>query len=253
MKFRWRYLVAALFLGLGVWLAAACGGGDEEEEEETPAATSVAEEGVEEGELTAPAAAFAELASYRYKMRLNIAGAEAEGGAFAFDVEGAFVAPDRTQVKVKGKLGTLDLQEETITIGGRTWVRGDGGWEEGEATFGSGDFSPASFLEDFDADELRVLKPTKETVNGVRSLRYKIGRADIEELAKLGALFGGEGGVEDLPKTFDIDLWLAEEGRWPVRLVMSATGEAEGGEFNFEFSMDVTDVNDESIEIEPPV
>jgi len=272
VKLRWMYLFAALFLAAGAWLGAACGGGGDKakEEAEEPAAvatvedeeTAATDEAADQGETstTKPAAAFAELESYRYSIKLSLEGAagveggEALGlqGALAFNVEGAFVAPDRNHVKVSGNLGGLELNEETIAVGSQSWVRSDGDWAEGEASFSTSDFSPASFLEDFDASDISAVKPTKETVNGVRSLRYKISREDIETIGQLGALFGGDGGLSDLPENFDISLWLAEDGKWPVRLVMSASGVVEGNDMSFEMSMDVTDVNDKDIEIEPP-
>ncbi len=273
MKFRWAYLLGALVLALGMLLAAACGGGEEGEEEAGPSperATEVVEEEAEEEkptreaeeeeepELAEPSAAFADLKSYRYLMRFDIEGTstgqEAFEGTFAFDlnVEGAFVAPDREQVKVTGSMFGLELEEETIRIGDRTWVHTDGGWVEGEAEFTTEDFSPASFAEAFNAEDLRILKPSKETINGIRSLRYKISKANIEKIAGFAGLFGEGAGLEDLPENFDIDLWLAEDGGWPVRLVMSASGDFDGVEGSLDLSMDVTDVNDESIEIEPP-
>ena len=268
MKFRWTYLLAVLSLALGVSLAASCGGGGKEEketkepvaaataEEEEPTAAATEEEATPEesgGPTTGPTAAFAELKSYRYAIQLNVEGADSEQGAFALNVEGAFVAPDRNQVKVNGNLGGLELQEESIIVGDKKWVKSDGGWEEGEPTFSTSDFSPASFLEDFDAQQLSALKPTKERINDVASLRYKITRADIESIAKLGSLFGDGGDTGELPEDFDIDLWLAEDGRWPVRMIMSATGTADGVPVKFDFSLDVTDVNDKSIEIESPI
>jgi hypothetical protein len=46
---------------------------------------------------------------------------------------------------------------------------------------------------------------------------------------------------------------LAEDGNWPVRLLVSASDVVDGKETRFHFSMDITNVNDESIKIEPPL
>jgi len=100
---------------------------------------------------------------------------------------------------------------------------------------------------------LGLLEPSKESVNGVVSLRYSIGQADIENLRNLGAILGQEGDTQDLPEEFNIDLWLAEDGGWPVRMTMTAKGAADtGGDINLDFSLDITDVNDQDTKVEPP-
>lgn len=246
---------------LAAGLLAACGGdGDEKEaaDRATPAAdaTAAVTPGEESttGEMPAPAEAFAGLESYRIAMRFTLEGGTGDmGETLAMDLEGAFVAPDRSQANVSARLGDLELEEETITVGGQTWVKTGDTWAEGEAQFDISDLSPASLLEDLKPDQLRLLKPTKETVNGIESLRYSIDRGDIESLGNLSALFGDGEGLENLPEDFNIDLWLAEDGGWPVRLTMAARGAIDGGdEISLDFSLDITDVNDPGIEIEPP-
>jgi len=254
--------VVALLVLLAAGLLVACGGdGDEKEaaEQQPPTAAEATtaatpEEGGATDEAAAPAEAFADLESYRIEMRFTLEGGTGDAAeALAMDLEGAFVAPDRSQAKVSARLGELELEEETITIGDQTWVKTGDVWVEGEAQFDIGDLSPASLLEDLQPEQLRVLKPTKETANGVESLRYSIDRKDIESLGNLSSLFGDGEGLEDLPEDFDIDLWLAEDGGWPVRLTMAAQGVIDGGdEMSLDFSLDITDVNDAGIEIEPP-
>jgi hypothetical protein len=252
--------VAALLLLLSVGLLAACGGnGDEKEttDQAAPAAadvTAAATPGEESGTSEAPAQAFADLQSYRIAMSFTLEGGTGDvGGTLAMDLEGAFVAPDRSQASVNAHLGDLELAEETITVGDQTWVKTGDTWVAGEAQFDISDLSPASLLQDLQPEQLRVLKPTKETVNGVDSLRYSIDRGDIESLGNLSALFGDGEGLENLPEDFNIDLWLAEDGGWPVRLTMAAQGALdEGDEINLDFSLDITDVNDPGIDIEPP-
>lgn len=261
MRFPLRWTAVLLVL-LAAGLLAACGGGDDDKEAadqaapaaagETPAATPGHERPSDE--VTAPAEAFANLQSYRIAMRFTLEGGAGDAGeTLAMNLEGAFVAPDRSQASVSARLGDLELEEETITIGDRTWVKTGDTWVEGEAQFDIGDLSPTSLLEDLRPEQLRVLKPTQETVNGVKSLRYSIDRGDIESLGTLSALFGNGEGLDDLPEDFNIDLWLAEDGSWPVRLTMAARGAIDGGdEINLDFSLDITDVNDPGIEIEPP-
>lgn len=257
MKVRSRYLaliLAATLLG-GLALAA-CGGGDDKEAEAPPAAAGGAEGTTEAVEAPAPTDAFAELESYRYALTISLEGADLadEGlGSASFDLTGSFVAPDRSQARIEGDLGGLALEEETITIGDRSWVRSGDVWEEGEASFDTADLAPNAFFAGFDPEELKIITPTEETANGVDSLRYSVDEADIEQLQALANVFGGSDSLEDLPEEFSFDLWLAKDGGWPVRVVMTARGAAEGAAVAVELSMDITDVNDPDIEIEPPI
>jgi hypothetical protein len=256
--------LAALLVILAASLLVACGGGDKEEETAsdkapqaaaTAAASPAATPEEEAAEVTSgPAEAFAELESYRMKMSLIMEGTTAEApGTLALDIEGAFVAPDRSQTHVTAHLDDLKLEEESITVGEQTWVKTGDNWVEGEPEFKLGDFSPGSLVEELGPEQLRLLKPSNETVNGVDTLRYDIDRADVETLRSLGALLGQDEGLESLPEDFNLSLWLAEDGGWPVRITVSAQGVVDGSdELSIDLSMDVTDVNDPDIEIEPP-
>jgi hypothetical protein len=247
--------LAAVVILLAGSLLVACGGGGKVEEAPQAAATAAAtpEEGVA-GAISGPAEAFAKLESYRMNMRLTMEGASAEGqGALALDLEGAFVAPDRSQTHVNARVGELQLEEESISVGGQTWVKTGDNWVEGEPQFKLSDVSPASLLQCLDPEQLLRFKPSKETVNGVDSLRYSIDRAGIEALGCSGAVLGQEATPDDLPEDSSMDLWLAEDGGWPVRLTMTAQGVMDNGnEMSLDFSMDVTDVNAADIDIEPP-
>jgi hypothetical protein len=245
---------------LGAIVLSACGGGGKEEgaaKDKAPAAAATAAATPEEGaaEITlGPSEAFAKLQSYRMNMRFVLEGTASEApGALALDLEGAFVAPDRSQTHVNARVGELQLEEESITVGGQTWVKTGDNWVEGEPQFQVSDLSPGSLLQELGPEQLRLLKSSKETINGVDSLRYSIDRADIETLRSLGALLGQDGDLENLPEEFNVGLWLAEDGGWPVRITMTARGAMDGGdEMSLDFSVDVTDVNDPGIKIEPP-
>lgn len=260
MRFPLRYLPTVLLL-LAASLFAACGGDSgvqvsfKEEGEKTATVTLTATPEEPAAEVaSAPADAFASLESYRINMRFTLEGAaEEDTGILAVDLEASFVAPDRSQTWVNAHLDKLELKEESITVGDQTWIKVGDSWVEGEAQFELDDLSPASLLEELNPEQLRLLTPSKETINGVDSLRYSIGREDIDALRSLGALLRPEEDQEDLPEEFDIDLWLAEDGGWPVRVTMTARGAMDGGEeINLDFSLDITDVNDPDIKIEPP-
>ncbi len=241
-------------------ILAACGGGGKDEEtakDEAPAAAATAggtPEAAATEVNTGPAEAFAELKSYRVNMRMVMEGdATATPGAIALDLQGAYVAPDRSHVQVSAHLGELALEEESVTIGAQSWVKAGDNWVEGEPQFQLKDLSPGSLLQELQPEQLRLLKPSKETVNGVDSLRYSIDQADVATLRSLGALFGQEGDLTNLPEEFNVGLWLAEDGGWPVRVTMTARGATDaGGEMNLDFSMDITDVNDPGVKVEPP-
>jgi len=244
---------------LGALVLSACGGGGKEEqaaEDKAPGAAAVV--GTPEPGAavvtTAPADAFAKLQSYRVIMHFVLEDTATETpGTLSLDLEGSYVAPDRSQIRVSAHQGDLQLEEESIAIGGQTWVKTGGTWVEGEAEFQLSDFSPASLLGELGPEQLRLLKPSKETINGVDTLRYNVGRADIETLRALGSLLDQDGGLENLPEEFNVGLWLAEDGGWPVRITMTTRGATNSGEeVNLDFSMDITDVNNPGIQIEAP-
>jgi hypothetical protein len=56
-------------------------------------------------------------------------GAAEEAEALSMNLEGAFVAPDRSQTNVTAHLGDLELREETIAVGtGRGSKPAIAGW-----------------------------------------------------------------------------------------------------------------------------
>jgi hypothetical protein len=57
----------------------------------------------------------------------------------------------------------------------------------------------------------------------------------------------------DVPVETRMDLWLMEDGGYPVRIVIDAGGtDTEGREISVQLEMNVTDLNDPGIEIESP-
>jgi hypothetical protein len=256
-RFSPRYLAAVLVL-LGGIILSACGGGGNDgstAKEGAPAAATAGSTAEATAQAnTGPAEAFAELKSYRVNMRLVMEGdATATPGSMALDLNGSYVAPDRSQVHVNAHLEGMALDEESITVGAQSWVKAGDTWVVGEPKFQLKDLSPGSLLQEIQPEQLRLLKPSKETVNGVNSLRYSIDKADVETLRSLGALLGQDTSAENLPDQFNVDLWLAEDGGWPVRVTMTARGATDaGGEMNLDFSLDVTNVNDSGVKVEPP-
>ena len=85
-------------------------------------------------------------------------------------------------------------------------------------------------------------------MNDVATDYCGIDKATYEQLS---ALFGGTEEMGDIDE-LNLEMWLAEDGGWPVRLRVHVAGTDETGqEFDAKLDMDVTDVN-EDIEIKPP-
>lgn len=173
------------------------------------------------------------------------------GGLTDISVEGAFVAPDRIEARMK--LGDLELT--SITIGDREWTRlGDMDWEESTAEEGGMTFTN-DLCEGFNYPEVTALDAREETKNGVDTLHYHLDESDI---TRLDDYFGGDLGdmweFEDAPEEVSLDVWLAKDGNWPVRMEVEASGEdEEGNEVSLSIFMEVKDLNDSDIKIEPPI
>lgn len=186
-----------------------------------------------EGERAAPLRGFAEeLARLLSDMRL----------------EGAFVAPDRSQTVMRFQGEEIELR----VIGERSWLRVGSRWEEQAAPPGPDDLlTPRLLCRELVqglGPSLAAAEAQEETVNGVESVRYRLDRADLQGLA--GLLGYGD---RELPRRFAVEVWLAREGGWPVRLRIAAADQDEGGQpMGLELFMEFRDVNDPGIRIEPP-
>ena len=275
-----RILTLAMATILVIVSLAACGGDGDEEgapaAAETP--TTAAEEGTPvEAETPAAAAtpAGAALApgsltglnSYRYTMKMELEGLEsllteqmaaipgqdptAMAESLDLEISGAFVAPDKAESRMR--ISGVDDELALTVIGNQQWVElGDMAIGPMEAT---GDVSELDFAlmmwEEFSegAGGLTCASEKKETVNDVPTNYCGIDKATYEQLS---ALFGGtEEEMGDIDE-MSLEMWLAEDGGWPVRLRVNVAGTDESGqEFKAKLEMDVTDAN-EDIEIKPP-
>ena len=283
-----RILGLAMATILAVACLAACGGGgeDKEKEENAPAAAgtpTAAAAGTARPTATAEGTVAAErtpseegltpgslsgLDSYRYTMKMELQGLEsiltesvgsltgAEPGAapetVLMEVTGAFVAPDKAEANIS--IGGLD--EEIVmsmtVIGDQQWMK-LGDLAMGPSEF-EGDLTDMSLAEAMwggfsESGGVTCASEKKETVNGVPSLHCGIDEASFEQLS---SLFGGAEGMGGDIDDLSLDMWLAEDGDWPVRLRAHVAGTDESGqEFDAKLEMDITDINEE-IDIEPP-
>jgi hypothetical protein len=263
---------------------AACGGDGEEEgapaaavtpaaaEEGTPAAAvtpAAAEEGtpaVTPSEEGLTPGSLSSLNSYRYSMKIEMEGLEsllaeqmaalpgqdptAMAESLKMEISGAFVAPDKAESHIQ--IGGVDEELALTVIGDQQWM------SLGDLAIGPvqamGDVSELDMAlivwEGFSegAGGLTCASEKKEKVNDVATNYCGIDQATFEQLA---SLFGGTAEMGDIDE-MSLDMWLAEDGGWPVRLRVHVAGTDETGqEFDAKVEMDITDVNEE-IEIEPP-
>jgi len=240
--------VGALSLSI---LLSACGGGE----------GKTAKEGTQTptpGGQAIPIASLAELKSFRYSitMHIEIPGLEDEllpgFAALLSDVEirGASVAPDKSEMQMT--LGESGQVMGAVVIGERTWFSSGEEWTE--TPNGAPDvslLSPEKVSGSvIDEEAFAGAEPTKEKMNGVDALHYT---ANQSGLGSLRELLGVAEPENDVPVETRMDLWLTEDGGYPVRMVIDAGGtDTEGEEVSVQLEMNVTDLNDPGIEIEPP-
>jgi hypothetical protein len=211
--------------------------------------------------------AFQDFDSYRYSVELKLdapafedtlsplpddplnAFAEALTALFSdMRLQGAFAAPDRSQV-------VLDFEGEELewrSIGDQTWVRFGDEWEEQEPSSSDELLTPEVVCEDIVLDIASSLSDAAvedATINGIDTYHYSIDSASLQELPPL--LRGSDSGK--VPDDLSFDVWLAKEGRWPVQLSYVASDTDDSGQtVQISLDMQVRDINDPGIVIEPP-
>ena len=150
--------------------------------------------------------------------------------------DGTFQAPDRHAFTYTTRFGGGMLAESAVIIGDQVWVReSDAPWrqttlddEQADELLGSA-FTTIrpNFLggPEFDGvrESVRRLPSSDELVNGVLTQHYDVGPAGQEFFR---TFLGGEG-LFQAAEGIDWELWLADEGAWPVRLLIRATINAD--------------------------
>ncbi len=162
--------------------------------------------------------------------------------------EGAFVAPDRSQILMRSQGEELEVR----TIGEKSWIRIGATWQEQEPP-GEGDIlTPASVCTDQAeglAPCLAAASKEEEVINGIETVHYQLDEADLRGLPECL----GRSGEEGLPSEFQLDIWLERNDGWPVRIETTLSDiDEEGAPISQELFMEFSDIDDPTIEIEPP-
>ncbi len=272
-KSKMRSLALATVVALAAVVAVACGGGGESP---TPASPTAIAPTVEAARLAACNALEA-FKTYRFTSHLKLESPEPSGentatpqptattegettatparghppftGPFLWDyqVDADFVAPNRISVVITGG-STLPLP--IILIGDQGWVQLEGSWMEQTdqvIPYQARDICQALFPE----LDLSAVQPQSETVNDTATLHYSLsGVAKGQALAKI---MGPDSDANYLIQKISVDIWLAEKGGWPARTEIRGSGfYADGRELRMELTIDVKDVNNKKIKVEPP-
>ncbi len=167
-----------------------------------------------------------------------------------FQIEGAHVAPDRTQVILRFQENEVELR----AIGGQSWERLGDSWSEQERSAPEVTvLTPQIMCDEIVArlsSALEDAESTGETVNGIESDHYSLSEADVS--GSLGDLLG-TGEDARLPERFQVDIWLAADGGWPSSLkIEGEETDEQGNQSRITLSMEMRDVNDAGITVEAP-
>jgi len=199
----------------------------------------------------------ADIRSYRLTMVMEVADRSGITGDFLDDgflipgeaiSELLFVAPDRWALTV-----TQDGQEigSYIVIGPRMWYKDAGhtDWTEEPASEQRLAFS----LQDFCDIESLFPSPgqmgEKETVDGIAAVHYLLPSSRDEFSVEGWPAEEGLSPDTEWKSTYEV--WLTEDGNWPVRIVYEIDYEA-AEKSDVDMQWEISDLNDPSIVVEPP-
>ena len=161
-------------------------------------------------------------------------------------IEGAYVAPDRTQAILRFQQNQLEVR----AIGEKTWVTVDGRFQEREASGRRGGIDAGCRLQGRGAGNTASLEDVKSEARHDQRRRGEALHSARHDLESLPELLGASSDA-DLPEKFQVNLWLAEEGRWPVRLDIGAQDVDDQGQIiGLTLNMEFRDVNDPGIGID---
>jgi hypothetical protein len=233
-----------------------------------PDPTATAQPAPQQGgtlDMTAANTKLASIQSYRFdltlKMHADNPGSGSSDGAVAaalmmallgnIEMEGAYVAPDRSSVSMT----FFGMNVQTIQIGDQAWSNQGTGWVVDTPSSSSEPIqidSPSQLPVDLvPKGELAGAMTTTETVNGVETTHFSF---DKDSLGNLADLTNGGLGIEGLEQasTYNLDVWLTAEGI-PVKMTVVIEGESDSGAVSVEMEYNIKDLNDPTISIEAPI
>lgn len=255
----WVLLAALALIGS---LATACA--DEEESTVPTPSPTQTQEGT-----TAACLALENLKTYRYSVQLKMESSEPAASPaepavtpataisrpytgdflFEYQIDADFVAPDRISALIDSGGGDLPM----IVIGEEVWTQmGEVGWTRPEPP-PSLPYQPPDICQALLPElDLSSLEPREEEANDVKALHYTLPEVSAGQV--LAKIFGSESDVTLVISKLDVDVWLAREDGWPVRMEISGSSlYGDGRELRVYLLVDIRDANSDDITVEPPV
>lgn len=163
---------------------------------------------------------------------------------------GSFEGPDRFQIEVETPSEEGAGTVSHIIVGDQAWtnIGTATGWVM--ADFPNAFPPSAVCLSILTGVDFSGLSFSAETVNGQETRHVTIDEAQLDTAV---ALFGSESDMGRLLAIYDLEIWLAEDGGWPARMVAKSTGTYPSGrQLSMEISLEIKDVGSDDISIEPP-
>ena len=208
-----------------------------------------------------------DLDSFHYQVEISFSVA-GEDGTIGGSIEGDYVAPDSHSYTQTFSLGGISGSEEAIIIGDDAWQReGSGDWSivdrfdlDTDLTSADDEFiADAQFI-----DDIAALDSEKSDVDGRPARKYSFTKDDIEAITDiLGEDFLSADDLADI-EDFSFVIWVDEDRDVILRAELEATALASVlGDTGLDvdpsqtviisLSLHLSDVNDKSIEIKPPI
>ena len=95
------------------------------------------------------------------------------------------------------------------------------------------------------------MKPTSEKLDGQNVQKYEF---DRDALARFQDLFGGlgGGGSAEIPADAKLDVWVAEKEHLPLKMTLQGSDTSDQGSYSIDLEFNITDLNGNDINIQPP-
>ena len=164
-------------------------------------------------------------------------------------VDASFVAPDRHHFNITD---TGNRPFGVIVIGSQVWWEIDGVWQTRNEPL-SVAYQPVGVCEAILSElDLGQAEPQREEIDGLQTIHYSFPKNPSP--SGMAKVFGENSDAALLIPAPDVDLWLSDDGQELVRLELGGKGlYSDSRPLIVDLVLDVRDINDESITIEPPI